>query len=99
MEMLLELFLTREGGAVDSRELLVLDVASPVGAGKRHQLEVLDLLGGVYMGAPAEVDEAVKLALAVRALLVVEGDLISFRDGVEELQLVFGEIRTVAGNA
>ena len=45
VEILVEILLRKEGGAVDALQLLVLLVAFPVGAGDGEQLERLDLGG------------------------------------------------------
>ena len=72
-----EVVLAVEGRAVDARQLLVLLVTAPVGAGEAGQLERLDRLRVLQVRAAAEVGE-----LALR----VEGDR-AFR-GVDELDLV-----------
>jgi hypothetical protein len=56
-EVRVELLLVEPAGAVDARELRVLLVAAPVGAGNAHQLERLrvELAGGGEMRAAAHV--------------------------------------------
>ena len=56
-EVLLQLFLRRPRRAVDALEHFVAMVASPVGAGHLHQLEVLELAGGRHMRPAAQVFE------------------------------------------
>ena len=64
LEVLGELLLRRERGAVDAGEHLALGVAAPVGAGDRGELERLGATGPGRMRAAAEVEE---LAVAVEA--------------------------------
>src|SRR6266446_4812526 len=61
-QVLVELLLREPGGPVDPLEHRVALVTTPVGAGRREELEVLDLPGGRHVRAAAEVDE---VALAV----------------------------------
>src|ERR1039458_1883038 len=56
-EILVDLLLAEEGGAVDTLQLLVVLVAFPVGAGDGEQLERLDLGGRRHVRAAAEIDE------------------------------------------
>ena len=72
LEVLGELLLRREGGAVDALELLVLLVAAVVGAGDREQLERLQLRGVAHVGAGAQVHE---LAVLVERDLLPLGDV------------------------
>ena len=59
LQVLLEVLLGVEGGAVDAGEHLAAGVAAPVGAGDRQQLERLHALGRRRVRAAAEVGEAV----------------------------------------
>src|SRR4051812_179202 len=56
-EVLVEIFLREERGAVDALQLGVLVVALPIGSGDREQLERLQLFGRRDVRAAAEVDE------------------------------------------
>ena len=80
-EVLVELFLLREGDGVDALEHLALGVAAPVGAAALRQLDsvALDAAGGGEVRAGAEVGE---LALGV------EGDVRVGGQVVDELDLV-----------
>ena len=77
LEVRLEVVLRVERGAVDPRELRVLLVPAPVGAGEAGQLERLDRLRVLEVRAAAQVGE-----LALR----VERDVALRR--VDELDLV-----------
>src|SRR5438105_3760402 len=77
LEVRLEVVLRIEGSPVDPRELRVLLVAAPVGAGEPGQLERLDRLRVLEVRAAAEIGE-----VALR----VEGD--SALGRVDELDLV-----------
>src|SRR6476620_1507701 len=77
LEVLVEVFLGVEGGAVDARELRVRGVAAPVRAGEAGQLERLDRLRVLQVRAAAEVGEVA---------LPVDRDLTL--GGVDELELV-----------
>ena len=57
LQVLLQLLLGVEGGAVDAREHLPRGVAAPVRARDAEQLERLDALGGGRVRAAAEVGE------------------------------------------
>ncbi len=72
-----EIGLRVEGGAVDAGQLLVVLVATPVGAGEVRQLERLDRLRVLQVRAAAEIDEVA---------LLVQGD-VALR-GVDQLDLV-----------
>ena len=52
-----QVFLVRPGGAVDALQHLVLRIAAPVGAGDLHQLEDLELAGRRHVRAAAQIDE------------------------------------------
>ena len=54
-QMLVELFLVEERGAVDALEFVGGDVAVPVGLGDAHDLERADFPGDGNMRAHAEV--------------------------------------------
>ncbi len=71
LEVLGQLLLGREGGAVDALELLVLLVAPVVGAGDREELERLQLGAVAHVGARAEVHELA--VLVERDLLALAG--------------------------
>src|SRR5437879_13799089 len=77
LEVGVQIGLVVEGRAIDPRQLLVVLVASPVGAGEPGQLDRLDRLRVLEMRAAAEVGEIA---------LCVEGDLAVGR--VDELNLV-----------
>src|ERR1700685_621010 len=79
LEVLGELLLRGEGGAVDALELLVLLVAPVVGARDREELEGLDLRAVPDVGARAQVHE-----LAV----LVERDLLPLGNVGEAPELV-----------
>ena len=76
---LLEFVLGRVGGTVDALELLVLLVATVIGASDVQELERLDLRGVTDVGAGAEVDE-----LAV----LIKGDGFAGGDVTEAADLV-----------
>src|SRR4029078_10456381 len=76
-QVLLEVGLVVEGGAVDARQLRLRHVAAPVRAGEAGELERLDRLRALQVRAAAEVGE-----VALR----VEGDRAV--GGVDELDLV-----------
>jgi len=78
MQVLVELVLGREGGAVDAGQHGPPHVAAPVGAGDAEELEGLDLAGAGEVWAAAQVDEVA---------LLVEADGVVF-DGLEQLDLV-----------
>ncbi len=63
-EIVVEILLREEGGAVDALKLRVLFIAEPVGAGDGHGLEGADAACGWNMRPAAEVDE---LAVAIEA--------------------------------
>ena len=79
LEVVVEVFLREEGGAVNALELRVLLVAEPIGTRQAHDLEGLDAAGGGDVRAAAEVDE---LAVAV------EGDFVAgLRELLDEVDL------------
>jgi hypothetical protein len=55
LEVLVELLLVEEGGAVDALEAVGADVAVPVRRGDAHDLEAFDAAGRGNVGAHAEV--------------------------------------------
>jgi hypothetical protein len=75
----LQLVFRRPGRAVDALQLLVGLVATPVGAGHLHELEVLQATRAGHVRAAAEVLEA---ALAVQA------HVLAGRDAADDLGLV-----------
>src|SRR5205807_8006636 len=77
LEVSVQIGLIVEGRAVDPRQLLVVLVASPVGAGEPGQLDRLDRLRVLEMRPTAEVGE-----VALR----VEGDLAV--GAIDQLDLV-----------
>ncbi len=85
VEVVVEVFLGVERGAVDALELRVLLVAQPVGAGDVEQLEGLDASGGRDVRAAAEVGELA--GLVDRDLLVGLGELL---DEVALHEVAFG---------
>ena len=64
LEVLLEVLLLEERGAVDAREHRAVGVAAPVGAGDRLQLDRADPAGGRRVRAAAEVEERAVLVEA-----------------------------------
>ena len=82
LEVGVEVLLPVEGGAVDARQLLVVGVAAPVGAGEPRELERLDRLRVLQVRAAAEVGELGGAVVRLR----VEGDVSLGR--VDELDLV-----------
>ncbi len=74
LQVLVEVFLAEERGAVDALELRVLLVAQPVGAGDAGQLERLDLAGGRNVRPAAEVHELA--GLVERDFFVGLGELL-----------------------
>ena len=79
LEIGVELLLLGEGGAVDAGEHFAVGIAAPIGAGDLHQLEgVADLAGRGHVRAAAEVEPVA---------LLVDLDLLVFRDGVDQLDL------------
>src|SRR5262249_30987090 len=57
VQVLFQVLLVEERGAVDALELRILLVAQPVSAGDAQELEGLDAPGGGHMRAAAEIDE------------------------------------------
>ncbi len=57
LEVIVQVLLAEEGGAVDALQLLVMLVALPVSAGDGKQLESLDLGSVRHVRAAAEIDE------------------------------------------
>ncbi len=79
VEIGVELLLGVPGGAVDARQHRVARVAAPIGAGHLHQLEgVADLPRGRHVRTAAEVEPVA---------LLVDLDLLVFRDRVDQLDL------------
>ena len=69
-EVLVEILLRKEGGAVDALQLRILLVAEPVGAGQAGDLDRLDAARRGHVRSAAEVDElavAIEADLATRA--------------------------------
>ena len=85
-QRLLQLFLRRESGAVDTLELLVLFVAAVIGAGDVQQLESLDLRRVTDVRPGAEIDE-----LAV----LIKGNRLAGRDVAQAADLV-GDLPALA---
>ena len=79
VEVLVQLLLRGERGAVDPLEHRVALVAAPVGAGERQHLEGLDVAGAVDVRAPAQIDEVAVLE---------ERDLLVLGDRLDDLDLV-----------
>ncbi len=80
VQVVVEIRLLGPGRAVDAREHRVVAVATPIGAGNLHQLEGrTDLAGGGHVRAAAEVEPFA---------LIVDLQILSFRDRVDELDLV-----------
>src|ERR1019366_4390465 len=94
MQIGFEVLFRLERSAIDSRELLVLCIPAPVGAGDRHQLKVLDLLGRFDVGAAAQVHETVPNPIVASALLFIETNLFSLRYSLKQEQLVLGRLRS-----
>ena len=92
-QMLLELFLVEPGGAVNARQLRVLLVAAPIGAGRAHKLEGLriKLAGRSQMRSAAHVEPralTARLARPVdRQLFIIGQGLGPF--GLERLTFAF----------
>ena len=84
-QVLLQLLLGVEGGAVDAREHLAARITAPVGAGDRQQLERLDALGGRRVRAAAEVRER---AVGVERDVVDPGVLHQVLDQLDLVVLV-----------
>ena len=78
LEVLRELVLREEGGAVDAGQPLACGVAAPVGARERREREGLDRRGGLQVRSTAEVDPAV---------LGVERHLLALGQALRELHL------------
>ena len=79
LEIGVELLLLGEGGAVDAGQHLAVGIAAPIGARDLHQLEgVADLAGRGHVRAAAEIEPVA---------LLVDLDLLVFRDGVDQLDL------------
>ena len=89
-EVLVEIFLREERGAVDALELRIFLVAEPVGAGEAGDLEGLDAAGGGNVRAAAEIDE---VAVAVEADLVAGRGELRDEVGLHEVAVAceFGE--------
>ena len=85
LQVRVELRLGRPDGAVDPLQLGVVLVATPVGAGDRHELERSDLPGALDVGPPAEVREDV---VGVHADLAVLDGLIELLDLVDLVVLM-----------
>ena len=85
VQVLVEIFLAEERGAVDALQLRILFLAQPVGAGDVEQLEGLDLSGRRNVRAAAEVDELA--GLVKRNLFVGLGELL---DEVALHEVAFG---------
>src|SRR4030095_4437333 len=85
LEVLLQVVLGVEGSAVDPRQLLVLLVTAPVGAGETGQLDRLDRRRVLEVRATAEIGEVT---------LGVEGDRSLGR--IDELDLVVLALRLEA---
>src|SRR5262245_65046471 len=78
-EIGVELLLLGEGGTIDAAEHFAIGIAAPVGARDLHQLEgVADLAGRGHVRAAAEIEPVA---------LLVDPDLLVFRDRVDELDL------------
>jgi len=79
LEIGVELLLLGKGGAVDAAEHLAVGIPAPIGARDLHELErIADLAGRGHVRAAAEVEPVA---------LLVDLDLLVFRDGVDELDL------------
>src|SRR4051812_9750992 len=92
LQVLGELLLREEGGAVDAREHWPVRVAAPVRAGYRGELERLDPLGARALRAAAEVGE-VAVAVerdSVRAEVLDQLDLVVLALALEELERLGG---------
>ena len=82
LEVLFQVLLGEERGAVDALELLVLLVALPVGAGDREQLERLDLRGVRDVRPAAEIDELRAERVFRENLAGALGDQLALHPGV-----------------
>ena len=79
LEVGVKLFLFGECGAVDARQHFAVRIAAPIGAGDLHELEgVADLSGRGHVRTAAEIEPVA---------LLVDLDLLVFRDGVDQLDL------------
>ena len=91
LEVAVEILLTEEGCPVDTRQLGVLLVAAPVGAGERGEREGLDRRGGLQVRATAEVGELTLGVERDRAFCGVdELDLVLLALGGEPLSRFVG---------
>ncbi len=78
-EIGVELVLLGKRSAIDAREHFAVRIAAPIGAGDFHQLErIADLAGRGHMRAAAQIEPVA---------LLVDFDLLIFRDGVDQLDL------------
>ena len=84
VQVLLQVLLVEEGGAVDAGEHLVVGVALPVGAGGLHELEGADLAGRGHVRAAAQVHE---VAVTANDDLLVGGQVVDMLG----LQALVGE--------
>ena len=88
LEIGVELVLFGEGGPVDARQHLAIGIAAPVGSGDLHQLErIADLAGRGHVRPAAEIEPVA---------LLVDLDLLVFRDGVDQFD--FERLALVAKN-
>ena len=85
VEVVVELFLGVERGAVDALELRVLFIAQPVGSGNVEEFEGLDASGGRDVRAAAEVGELA--GLVDRDFFIGLGELL---DEVTLHEVAFG---------
>ena len=74
-----QIFLVRERGAINPLQHLVLFIATPVSTGDGQELERLDGRGVRHVGSAAQVHPVA---------LAVAGDHLSFRQFVQDFQLV-----------
>ena len=87
-QIVLKLVFGRPSGTVDALQHLVAVVATPVGTGHLHQLEVLELAGAGHVRAAAQILES---AFAVKAHVLVAGNggndlgLVGFAETLEVL--------------
>ncbi len=79
VQIQLEVFFFRPGGAVDPLQHFVARIAAPVGAGQLGELEDLELARGRHVRPAAQVDESA---------LAVERDVLVGRDRGDDLGLV-----------
>ena len=86
---LLELILRRVSGAIDALELLVLLVATVIGAGDVQELERLDLRRVADVGAGTEVDE---LAVLIKGNGLAGGDVAEATDLVGVLAALTNQL-------